>query len=649
MEQPAAAKEDKGGDESPTPGGVWVGVDWGTTNSAVAVYDRTRGGAKWIRLSKGLAGNDGPKRPDKVGRLLPTVLIVATRQYVEQHYSSSVDDWQDIAADGGGTRRPDLRVLLGAAALSLLEEEHGDHVWTNAVVTSAKRRILAGEESIAIVPAGLSHAVDIKCLDIVTVFLRALRMAATSYLQRYARAKHLDVPVAAGGGANSADGDVRSSISLLHNDVRHCWLGVPAAATVAYKNLMRHAAVAAGFTTVRLLTESTAAAMAYGLTLQSTKQPYHHTILVCDVGGGTTDVTIARKQQRPQQQHSSDPTTATTTASLETNDADDDDAEYTVLKSIGDNALGGDDMDEAFRDACRAPPTALRQVRQAKVDLCNGTVERVHLTWNNQTSVMVTLADLDRAIEPLLKRLRHLVEHASAGIDKIDEVILVGGATRVPSVRQTLRDLFPTVELCLSVQPESAVAQGCAVAAALEVLPRHELQSALMMDTNPHPIGVYNTTSSTFVEIIAAGAPLPAQGSATFTLADAKQPGVSLRAVERVGADQYETLGDFTFLLRRLDNAAASVATARTVEITMTLKNTGEFIVSIFDEHDPEHVNKRLRQRLQNQAADGGALSFQADAGSREQTLLLVGCIAMFILYVAVRVAFSPDDLGLVR
>jgi molecular chaperone DnaK (HSP70) len=321
-----------------------------------------------------------------------------------------------------------------------------------------------------------------------------------------------------------------------------------------------------------------------------------------------------------------------------------------VLKSVGDNALGGDDMDEAFRDACRAPLTALRQVRRAKVDLCNFTVERVYLTWNNQTSVSVTLADLDRAIEPLLKRLRHLVEHASGGIAKIDEVILVGGATRVPSVRQTLRDLFPTVELCLSVQPESAVAQGCAVAAALEVLPRHELQSALMMDTNPHPIGVYSTSSSTFVEIIAAGAPLPAQGSAVFTLADAKQPGVSLRAVERVGEDQYETLGDFTFLLRRLDtNAAAATATARTVEITMTLKNTGEFIVGIFDEHDPEHVNKRLRQRLQNQAADGGELSFQADAGSREQTLLLVGCIAMFILYVAVRVAFPPDDLGLER
>jgi molecular chaperone DnaK (HSP70) len=188
--------------------------------------------------------------------------------------------------------------------------------------------------------------------------------------------------------------------------------------------------------------------------------------------------------------------------------------EYTVLKSIGDNALGGDDMDEAFRCACQAPETALRLVRQAKVDLCNG-VEKVYMSWN-QKKISVTITDLEQAIQPLLDRLRHFVESVSKEME-IDDVILVGGATRVPSVQRTLQELFPNIELCRSVQPDSAVAQGCAIVAALEVLPKHELQSALMLDTNPHPIGVYSPpsgdgddTPESFVEILPAGAPLPA-------------------------------------------------------------------------------------------------------------------------------------------
>jgi hypothetical protein len=102
--------------------------------------------------------------------------------------------------------------------------------------------------------------------------------------------------------------------------------------------------------------------------------------------------------------------------------------------------------------------------------------------------------------------------------------------------------------------------------------------------------------------------------------------------VERVGKDQYETLGEFTFLLRRVDPLPA----VRSVEISMLLKNSGEFIVGIFDEHDPEHLKKRHIGDLQYN-----------EAGSQEQTLLIIACIAMFFLYIAARVTFPPDDLGL--
>lgn len=626
--RPQFCKQQTMAGKNEAPSGVWVGVDWGTTNSAVAVYDRTRGDAKWIRLSKSLGGID--EKTGKPGRLLPTVLLVATRTYVEQHYHSKNTnlEWQDLE-EGYTSIGGNLQVLLGAAAQTLLEEESGDPVWNNAVVSSTKRRILKGDESISIVPAGLSRPVTLKCVDIVTIFLKALRLSATRYLQSpKVRKKHLDVPCSSVSN---------SSVSLLPSttlvEVCHCCVGVPASATVTFKSILRQAAMAAGLGTVRLLTESTAAAMAYGLSLQhqditkmTTKQQYH-TILVLDMGGGTTDVTIARKQaDRVLDQSSS--------TQNKDDDDDDDDVEYTVLKSIGDNALGGDDMDEALRCACQAPETALRQVRKAKVELCNGIMDKVRISWK-QKSVSVTMAEFEQAIQPLMDRLRHFVVNVSKGLE-IDEAILVGGATRVPSVQRTLHELFPTIELCRSVQPDSAVAKGCAIAAALEVLPRHELQSAFMMDTNPHPIGVYSPpigdSPESFVEILPAGAPLPAHGSAIFTLASAKQPGVSLRAVERVGDGQYEPVGEFTFLLRRLDPLPA----VRTVEISMLLKDSGEFIVSIFDEYDPEHLNKRHK----------GDLKYN-EVGSPEQTMLIVGCIAMLFLYIVVRIAFPPEDLGI--
>lgn len=573
-----------------TDEGVWIGVDWGTTNSAVAVYDRTRGGSKWMRLHPKSLGGTG--KHDKPGRLLPTVLLIASDAYVKQHYD--IGAWQVFDGYTG------VRVLVGAAAQQLLEDERGDPIWNRAVVSSLKRRILKGEETISVNPAGMSRSVDIKCADIVAVFLKSLRMAATTYLQGQARKKHLNVPYS-------------GSIPTL--EVQHCCIGVPAAATISYKTMLRQAAISAGFAEVRLLTESTAAAMAYGLSLQRqdiTKSKESHTILVFDMGGGTTDVTIASR-----------------------NASDDSSDEYSVLKSIGDNALGGDDMDEALRLACQAPASELYQIRRAKIQLCNDESQTVHLSWNQKT-MEVSKDVFEEAIQLLLKRVRCLVESASRGVG-VDEVILVGGATRVPSVQRTLQELFPSIQLCRSVQPDSAVAQGCAVAAALEVLPRYELQSALMMDTNPHPIGVDTSNrrlDGSFVEILAAGAPLPARGSAIFTLANAKQPGVTLHAVEKVSDERFEKLGEFTFLLRKMKTCPE----VRTVEISMILKESGEFIVSVFDEHDPEHLKKRNR--------DGLALQYN-DSTSFEQNMLVVGCIFVFFLYLAVRISFPAEDLGL--
>lgn len=318
----------------------------------------------------------------------------------------------------------------------------------------------------------------------------------------------------------------------------------------------------------------------------------------------------------------------------------------------------------------------------------------------------------------------------------IDEVILVGGASRVPAIREMLRehqqkmdqknstsattpavttpgtikasvikDAFPSADddsnstnyhqsnnkssisytflndLCLSVHPMSAVAQGCAVHAALlsHTIPLHEIRSALMLDTCPYSIGVlirYNNNdehnehqeSSSYVEIISKDSTLPAANYATFQLADANQRGVTITAVEMIEEDDdedhnrktsYNVMGEFTFLLHRL--TSQQIATMlpnniRSIDVGMTLKEDGQFIVSIFDINDPEHVTKRSRfiqEKKKNMESIDLKLPYDDvtavvdEPFTREQIVLMIVCIVIFILYVVVKISFASfsDDL----
>ena len=178
--------------------------------------------------------------------------------------------------------------------------------------------------------------------------------------------------------------------------------------------------------------------------------------------------------------------------------------------------------------------------------------------------------------------------------------------------------------------------------------------------------------SQNFVEILPANATLPARGSATFYLADLQQPGVTVQAVERVNDDSngkhsssYIPLGEFTFLLHRCDKKLTTTTGSRSVDIGMVLKTSGEFVVSIFDPLDPEHVRKRERYRRQEaaNAADNNqqhdtdnnyrtlafsngtsAASVNDSISSKEQTLLIVACVALFVLYVAVKLGFADEE-----
>ena len=385
--------------------------------------------------------------------------------------------------------------------------------------------------------------------------------------------------------------------------------------------------------------------------IRSSNSLFSHT------GGGTTDLTICQESK---------------------------DAAFHVVVSQGDDCLGGDDMDLALlqlvlskyaqQQADSVVTTQerrylLRLCRKGKEELCGnaddgqGPAESCKIKISSDVVVNVSWQEFNDAIEPLIRRAQDLVRLAleqyqdASSSSSIDEVVLVGGATRVPEVRSMLQETFPRVELCTSVNADSAVAQGAAIQAALlsSLVPPHELRSALMLDALPHSIGVKMDDGS-FLPILEKDSQLPAVGYASFSLADVHQPGVTIVAVENVGNDlPCEKIGEFSFLLRKLsDEQLASLDNKRSVDIGMTMETDGKFIVSIFDPNDPEHRAKR-RRYLKNKAAtctndikldyhESTTGTTSDDNWTKEETKLLLVPILLFIVYVVVKLAFHEVE-----
>lgn len=361
--------------------------------------------------------------------------------------------------------------------------------------------------------------------------------------------------------------------------------------------------------------------------------------MVIDMGGGTSDITIATKTEKY------------------------DGSSYEVVVTQGDAQLGGDDIDHAIleyylqehQDASEKSKIASSELRQAcrkaKEALCDPETPSSSAIVG---SISINICQFETLLQPWLERARRLIQKA---LDQhhgngISEVILVGGTTRVPAIRSMIQSFFPKLELCTSLNPTSSVALGLAIQAALEskLVPLHELKSALMLDCIPHAIGVV-LGNGDFCEIIPRNTPLPAKGEATFTLADTRQAGVTIRAVERLQDGVLEALAkeDFTFLLRRLDDTKRQPMKYRNIQVGMKVDIHGQFMVSIFDENDPEQVRKRERfERSSSHAKEAaGELGYIADLVLAEsettvEQMLLVGTlVAIIVLYIGVKVAFN--------
>eukprot|EP00934_Nitzschia_sp_Nitz4_P001882 Nitzschia sp. Nitz4//scaffold99_size76975//59186//61216//NITZ4_005582-RA/size76975-processed-gene-0.52-mRNA-1//-1//CDS//3329560868//1882//frame0 len=659
--------------------GVWVGIDLGTSNSACAVWDSSRGRPKWIRLGDIAIPERGGT---KSGRLVPTLVKKGCNP-------PATFVGEAARKNRTGTLLSSVKRLLGRKRSDL------DPIWLASLPYKVVEDPNAGngELLISFSPIGSDQVMLQNPVEIIGSVLESIRESAQSYLDKYGERKNMEVPGGGGSGNGTRSGEPPRILNVV--------VGVPAHFSKRQIQLVEKAARLGGFRgTVSTCVESNAAAMAYGLSLQHSSEKRN--MMVIDMGGGTTDISIA----------SSTFQSSETNLELET-------PSFQVLVTKGDENLGGDDIDNSILEYClrtgctdssvghEKSPALLQACREVKERLCDlespSEIEKVTLPAAGaadgasaaagdsggysraSTEIPISQVSFEEILNPWLQRARALVTNALEDFNRvsdtpISEVVLVGGTSRIPAVRRLLQtEFFPDIELSTSLNPMSSVAQGLAIQAAIlsRCVSGHQLRSALMLDCLPHAIGVLlggtNARESSsgddaqqeskvnFVEILKRNAPLPARGSSKFSLADKRQNGVSLEAVEMVGFDRngvpvYEPIArePFTFLLRRLPASTLQTLKVRSVEVGMSLGSDGQFTVSIFDEMDPEQVRKREYFRAKNggDVEDRHGIHYlsvllSADGLPPSEQVVLVGVlIVVTTLYVFAKVfsTTSVDD-----
>jgi molecular chaperone DnaK len=356
----------------------------------------------------------------------------------------------------------------------------------------------------------------------------------------------------------------------LGTTVTEAVITVPAYFNDAQRQATKEAGEIAGLTVKRIINEPTAAALAYGLDKKSKDMK----IVVFDCGGGTHDVSVL----------------------------DLGDGVFEVLATDGDTHLGGDDFDQSIIDYMveefkkdngmdlSTDPIALQRLKEsaekAKVELSSSPQTEINLPYITADSTgpkhlvmtitkskfeQLTQSLVDRTIEPCKKAM----SNANLTVGEIDEIILVGGTTRIPAIQEAVKKFFGK-EPSKGVNPDEVVALGAAIQGGVLA---GDVTDVLLLDVTPLSLGI-ETMGGVFTKLINANTTIPTKKSEVFSTAVDNQPIVEIHVLqgERSMAKDNRTIGKFN-----LDGIPPSRRGTPQIEVTFDIDTNGIINVSAVD------------------------------------------------------------------
>ncbi|WP_201543410.1 Fe-S protein assembly chaperone HscA [Psychrobacter sp. H7-1] len=362
----------------------------------------------------------------------------------------------------------------------------------------------------------------------------------------------------------------RAQRALPDDSIQGAVITVPAYFDEAQRQATKDAAQLAGLKVLRLLNEPTAAAVAYGLDRaagSSDEAQQERLFLIYDLGGGTFDVSLLKMNE----------------------------GVFEVLATGGNSALGGDDMDRQImgwllKQANLNPKDLTAQqrthiARQAEGfkqalthrDRVDVSIDIADIEWSGT----LTAADLIQIVEPITRRTlatcEQVMRDAGVSIEQLDEIILVGGSTRMPVVQQAVEQFFNKTPLS-HLNPDEVVALGAAQVAD-QLIKKDKSNNVLLLDVTPLSLGL-ETMGGLVEVVIPRNTPIPVAKKQTFTTYQDGQTGMVVHVVqgERDTVEHCRSLGRFE--LYGIPPMKAGLAR---IEVTFDIDANGQLSVSAFE------------------------------------------------------------------